>query len=128
MADRVVVNCDAQLAAALFREADEWRAKGDLVNEQAALDTARSQLEAAGLDSREAAEAKAVERVPLTAAEKQQQDADAVEAANRAEAEAAAQEERRQLVDKLTSGRATATEVQQALATLLGGGTPTQRP
>lgn len=88
-AHRQVINCDAQLAASLFREADQWRARGDRVNEQKALDAARAQLVLAGIDSREAAEAKAEELIPLTAAEETQRQADQDAAAAVATAQAA---------------------------------------
>lgn len=121
MADRLVVNCDAQLAASLFREADEWAAKGDALNEQKALDAARAQLELAGLDSREVAEAKACERVPLTAAERAERTRDAADAVARfAEQQVAAQAEGA-LRAKLAAGTASPAEVQQAIVRLLGG-------
>lgn len=78
------INVGAQLAASLFREADEWRAKGDLANEQKALDAARAQLEVAGLPSQEAAEAKAAESVPFTSQEETLRDADEAAAATTA--------------------------------------------
>lgn len=115
------VNVSAQLAASLFREADEWAAKGEPENEQKALDAARSQLAQSGIDSREAAEMCAEERVPFTVKEEKQADADQAEAAVQATVAEAGRVERAALVTKLTAGDATAAEVQQALARLLGG-------
>lgn len=115
------VNVAAQLAVSLFREADEWAAKGDAANAQQALAAARSQLIQSGIDSREAAEMLASEQVPFTAEEETQRDADEAEAARVEAAREAATVERAALVEKLAAGEATSLEVQQALATLIGG-------
>lgn len=135
MADRLVVNCDAQLAAALFREADEWRARGDLANEQKALGAARAQLELAGIDTREAAEAMAEERVAFTPQEAAQASVDAAALVAAAAAEAvltanagtigASLEQKRSralaLADKLDANTATPAEQREALALCLRG-------
>ena len=104
MADRIVVNCDAQLAVALFREAAEWAAKGDLVNEQKALDAARAQLELAGIVSQEAAEAWAEESVPLTPEEEAQAVVDAAAAAGTAAEQAVFSANDRTLRDRVEQG------------------------
>lgn len=122
MADRVVVDVGAQLAVSLFREADEWAAKGDNENAAAALRLARSQLAVAGMDSRAAAEAWAERQVALTAAQLAVQTADIAAAESAATARATAAAAKEALVAKLTAGTATTLEVQQTLATLLGGG------
>lgn len=115
-------NVAAQLAVSLFREADEWEAKGDAENARKARDAAQGQLVAAGIDSREAAEMHASERVPFTADEEAQRDADeAASAAASAESDAAAAE-RQALLDKLNAGTATNAEIQRALVLALGGG------
>lgn len=113
------VDVGAQLAVSLFREADEWAAKGDAANAQKALAAARSQLERAGMDSREAAEARAAERVPFTAKEEARADKDAAAAAAQQAADAQAAAERKLLVNKLAAGKATTVETQAALALLL---------
>lgn len=122
MADRVVVDVGAQLAVSLFREADAWAAKGDSANAEAALRLARSQLVVSGMDSRAAAEAYAERQVALTAAQLAIREADIAAAAAAATARATAAAAKDALVVKLTAGTATSLEVQQALATLLGGG------
>lgn len=114
------VDVGAQLAVSLFREADEWAAKGEPVNARKALAAARSQLAQSGMDSREAAEAKAEERVPFTAKEEKQADADQAEAVKQAAIVEAARVERAALVVRLTAGKASPAEVQQALARLIG--------
>ena len=121
MANKLVVNVAAQIAASIFAEADEWAKKGHSENEQKALDAARAQLKLAGLDSREAAEMKACELVPLTAKEEEQHAQDKVDATARAQTLGAKIVERKALLSKLQVGEASPAEVQQALAKLLGG-------
>lgn len=116
------INVAAQVAVSLFREADEWAAKGDLGNEQKALDAARAQLELVGIGSREEAQEMASERVPFTAKEETQADLDAAAAADAQAAAAAALVAQKALTTKLSAGTATDLEVQKALARLLGGG------
>lgn len=118
MAEHLVVDVSAQIAVALFREADEWRARGDLVNEQKALDAARAQLELAGLDAREAAEARAEERVALTASEVAACEADAEAAAQTAQTAAAASANESTLRDRVAAALATLTAAQENWATL----------
>lgn len=116
------VNVSAQLAVAFFREAEEWRAKGDLENEQKALEAGYALLEREGIGSPEEARQRASERVPYTAAEEAQAATDATAAATKAAADAEAAVSRAALVTKLKAGSATDLETQQALAQLLGGG------
>src|SRR3990167_4760539 len=115
------VNVAAQLAVAIFREADEWEAKGNQANAQRALAAARSQLVRAGMDSRDAAEALASESVPFTPAEETKRNKEEIVAGIVAAEREAAELERQKLIDKLTTGTASGTEVQQALVRLLGG-------
>lgn len=121
MAERLVVDVAAQLAVSLFREADEWAAKGDVANAAAALRLARSQLVVLGLDSRTAAKAWAERRVALTTDELTVRAADAEAARLEETARMAAKAETEALVAKLAKGEATVLETQQALAMVLGG-------
>lgn len=135
MAERLVVDVGAQLAASLFREADAWEAKDDLLNAEKARDAARAQLQLAGLPSRGAADADAEKRVPLTAAETTQQTADNTASAQAVAEKAAAaavadtlrttlRDKRARaltLADKLDANTATAVEQREALALALRG-------
>lgn len=63
MADSLVVNVTAQLAAGIFREADRLRERGDDRRAAATEREAERLLASAGIGSRTEAEAKAEQRV-----------------------------------------------------------------